>query len=364
MRLFGPTQEDIWKILSNDIGAEFNVSDSAFKKYEVIKKFHNWIMVLDTCNSNDRNKVTFTRIRCTFLNKHGFKFKVFGEYFNNYFPNFFDMQDIKVNYDNLSDKFITRSNSEVAIKMLLKNSIIRELLSTQKDILLEIAGEEGCEVSVTANSTLCVKIAGIIKNNEVLKELFELVGECLLEIEKINNEIQNLQVNNFTHFDVIKNSVKNTLLESAPYKNLKKDIINNVNKVIDKTSHYSHNKNQGNKSKLLEKNHIKDIAYTENRSSEINSKPIYDYTDNKSLNASDDNNNKKIQTSSIDTNNPKVDVNNWIVDNSKLRIDTSNLDIDTSNLNIDTSNLKIDDSYLKIDDSYLKNDSSYLKNKE
>ena len=39
MRLFGPTQEDIWKILSNDIGAEFNVSESAFKKYEVIKKF-------------------------------------------------------------------------------------------------------------------------------------------------------------------------------------------------------------------------------------------------------------------------------------------------------------------------------------
>ena len=88
MRLFGPTHEDVWKMLSDDIGAKFIVKDSVFKKYEVIKKYKDWVIVLDTCNSDDRNRSVFTRVYCGFSNKHGFRFKVFGEYFNNYFPNF------------------------------------------------------------------------------------------------------------------------------------------------------------------------------------------------------------------------------------------------------------------------------------
>ncbi|WP_291635382.1 hypothetical protein [Clostridium sp.] len=354
MRLFGPTHEDIWKLLSEDIGAKIIAENSSSKKYEVIKKFHDWIIVLDTCDPDNRYKVVCTRVYCAFLNEHGFKLKVFGEYFNNYFPNFFGMQDIKVNYDDLSDNFVIRSNSEMAIKIFLENSTIRELINMQPDMLLEIVSEEGCEITPNANSTLSVKIPGIIKNNEILKNLFELIGESLLEIEKISKEIQNLQVNNFTHFDVIKNSVKNGLIESVQYKNLKKDIISNVNKVIDKTSHYySHKKNQVSNSELVKKSQSKEIydkedkskeIYdTENKSEEINSRPLCDYMDNKSLTASDGNTNTTIQTESIVVNSPEVDVND---------------------LNIDTSNLKIDDSYLKFDDSYLKNEDSYLKTKE
>lgn len=275
MRLFGPTHEDVWKMLSDDIGAEFIVKDSVFKKYEVIKKYKDWVMVLDTCNSNDRNKSVFTRVYCVFSNKHGFRFKVFGEYFNNYFPNFFDMQDIKVNYDDLSDNFVVRSNSEVAIKKFLENKTIRELINSQSNILFEIVNEQGGEVSASTNNTLSIKIPGIIKNNEVLKELFELVGDSLLEIENISNEFENLQFNNFTHFDVIKNSVKNTIFESDSYKELSKDIIDNVNKVIDKTiHHHSHVKDTGGKDllvmkKLTNKKGANEVSYTENGDNEI-----------------------------------------------------------------------------------------------
>ncbi|MGH4126223.1 MAG: hypothetical protein ACREV6_25260 [Clostridium sp.] len=275
MRLFGPTHEDVWKMLSDDIGAEFIIKDSVFKKYEVIKKYKDWVIILDTCTSNERNKSVFTRVYCVFPNKYGFRFKVFGEYFNNYFPNFFDMQDIKVDYDDLSDKFVVRSNSEVAIKRFLQKKTIRELINTQSDILLEIVGEEGREVSASTNSTLSVKIAGIIKNNEVLKELFELIGESLLEIENISNEFENLKFNNFTHFDVIKNSVKNTILESDSYTKLSKDIIDNVNKVIDKTiHHHSHVKDAGGRDllvrkKITNKEGTNEISYTENGDKQI-----------------------------------------------------------------------------------------------
>ncbi|MBU3143070.1 hypothetical protein [Clostridium sp. CF012] len=275
MRLFGPTHEDVWKMLSDDIGAEFIVKDSVFKRYEVIKKYKDWIIILDTCNSNDRNKPVFTRVYCVFSNKHGFRFKVFREYFKNYFLSFFDMQDIKVNYDDLSDNFIVRSNSEVAIKRFLENKTIRELINSQSDILLEIVNEQGDEVSDSAVSTLSVKIPGVIKNNEVLKELFELVGDSLLEIENISNEFKDLQFNNFTHFDVIKNSVKNTILESDSYTKLSKDIIDNVNKVIDKTiHHHSHLADAGGKDllvrkKLTSKEETNEISYTENGNNEI-----------------------------------------------------------------------------------------------
>ncbi|MCJ7689671.1 MAG: hypothetical protein MUO60_10185 [Clostridiaceae bacterium] len=321
MRLFGPTYEDIWKILSEDIGAKIITKDSTFKKHEVIKEFHNWIIILDTCDSGNRSNIVYTRVSCVFLNKHGFKFKMFGEYFNNYFPNFFDMQDIKAECDDLSDKFVVRSNSEIAIKIFLANSNIRQLISIHPDILLEIISEEDYEIIANTESTLSVKIPGVIKNNEVLKNLFELIAESLLEIENINNKIENLQVNNFTHFDVIKNSFKNGLLQSDQYKNLKKNIINNVNNAIDKTAnYYSHKKNQVSESKLANKNQVNEISYTESKSSVSPDTRI----------------DKVIETASIDTN----------------------------NLSIDTSNLKIDDSYLKIDDSYLKNDDSYLKSKE
>jgi hypothetical protein len=42
---------------------------------------------------------------------------MFGEYFNNYFPNFFEMQDIKVECDDISDKFVVRSNSEIRFQV-------------------------------------------------------------------------------------------------------------------------------------------------------------------------------------------------------------------------------------------------------
>ncbi|WP_435788000.1 hypothetical protein [Clostridium sp.] len=331
MRLFGPTYEDIWKILSEDIGAKIITNkDLTFKNYEVIKEFHNWIIILDTCESGNRSNIVYTRVSCVFLNKHGFKFKMFGEYFNNYFPNFFDMQDIKAEYDDLSDNFVVRSNSEIAIKIFLENSNIRQLISIHPDILLEIISKEDHELIANTESTLSVKIPGVIKNNEVLKNLFELIAESLLEIEKIENEIENLQVNNFTHFDVIKNSFKNGLLQSDQYINLKRNIINNVNNAIGiTTNHYSHKKNQVSESELVNKDQAEEISYTENKSSVSPDTRI----------------DKAIETASTD----KV-------------IETAS--IDTNSLSIDTRNLKIDDSYLKSDDSYLKNDDSYLKGKE
>jgi hypothetical protein len=286
MRLFGPTHEDIWRMFSEDIGAKFIIKDPTFKNYEVVKEFHDWVIVLDTYDSNNRYERVYTRVYCVFLNKRGFKFKVFSECFNNYLLSFFDMQDIKVDYDDLSENLIVRSNSEVAIKMFLENSTIRELISLQPDILLEIISEDGHEVEADADSTICVKIAGLIKNNEALKNLFELIGESLLEIENISNKIESLQVNNFTHLDVIKNSVKNTLMESSPYKHFKDSIINNSKKVLYKTDDsYSHGKSKINKSLLVRKSIINKkqkngVSYTENSSVEIKNNSSEDYIDN------------------------------------------------------------------------------------
>jgi len=142
-------------------------------------------------------------------------------------------------------------------------------------LLLEITNEQEAESTTITESTIFVKIPGIIKNNEVLKELFELVGDSLLELENINNHLENLQLNNFTHFDVIKNSLKNTILESDSYKELSKDIIDNVNKVIDKTiHHHSGLKDVGGKDLLVRKkpvnkNETNEIFYTENGDNEI-----------------------------------------------------------------------------------------------
>ncbi|QZY54901.1 hypothetical protein [Crassaminicella profunda] len=209
MRFFGPTQRDVWEKVSKEIEGEFIVTDGLLKLYEVRKKFKDWEIILEKHSSGERYSPTNTRVYATFYNKHGFKFKIFDEYFKNYFSSFFDMQDIEIDQSGFSREFIIRSNSQTAMKRFFENPTIRELMNMEEDILFEINGANYYDVHPAENANIEIKICGIIKDTELLKNMFELIATCLLEIKKINDAYEKLDINDFSKFDVMKSSIKN-----------------------------------------------------------------------------------------------------------------------------------------------------------
>jgi hypothetical protein len=357
MRLFGPTQGDIWKILSNDIDAKFEIGNSLFKNYKVIKKFGDYTITLDTYNKitstnrtpnpNPTTTATLTRIHSEFQNKYGFRFKIFGEYFNNYLPSFFDMKDAKIeNLENL----IIRSNNEFVIKTLLENSTIVDVLKTHPEILFQIHNSYGEKVTPNSFSTIYAEIPGVIKNNEILKNLFELMGESLLEIEKLNNNYEALNVNNFSHFDVIKNSVKNVIIDNFQYDKIKDNISNSIHKLIkpsnslDSTKENSFDSSEITNEASHKKIEIKRPVECQHNDTDTYTDTVTDTDTDKNNVSINDSPNIQIEnstkTNTIDAKNTNVDLNNLSVDMSNLTIDTSNLTINTDNLKVDMSNLE------------------------
>ncbi|MCT4620966.1 MAG: hypothetical protein N4A62_16460 [Marinisporobacter sp.] len=235
MRFFGPTQRDIWERVSKEIEGEFVVVEGLMKTYKVRKKFKDWEIVLDICSSGERYAPTCTRVYATFYNKHGLRFKIFDEYFQNYFQSYFDMQDIKIDQSGFSREFIIRSNSQTVMKIFFENQTIRELINMEEDILFEISGVDYYEVKPDENANIEIKACGVIKNTEFLKNMFELIATCLLELKKINDEHEKLDINDFSKFDVMKSSIKNVLAENISYDQIKETLGSKIKEFKNRT---------------------------------------------------------------------------------------------------------------------------------
>lgn len=267
MRFFGPTQRDIWEKVSKEIDGEFVVIEGLFKTYEIRKKFKDWEIVLDIYSSGERYAPTCTRVYATFYNKHGLRFKIFDEYFQNYFQSYFDMQDIKIDQSGLSREFIIRSNSQTAMKIFFENETIRDLINMEEDILFEISGTDYYEVNPDKNANIEIRTCGVIKDTEFLKNMFELIATCLLEIQKINEAYEKLDTNDFTKFDVMKSSIKNVLAENVSYDQIKDTLSSKIKEFKNRSKEEKDNieavtePNDQEKMKeekfIEEKNHIK-----------------------------------------------------------------------------------------------------------
>lgn len=359
MRLFGPAQEDIWKLLSEDIDGNFICEGNFFKTCKVIKNFYDWTICLETYSSGSKNEPIFTMVYAKFTNKHNLKFFIFDNYFHCYFSSFFKMLDLKVPFKDFNDKFVSRANSETALNVFLDNENLRNLFLLHSDISFEVTNTS--EYFNEYENTVSIKLPGIIKNNEILKNMFELIGESLLQIDKINTSFESLIVNEFSTFDVIKNSATNVFIEKFPNKDLKQGVLNGFKEVKDffslsveespeelpppsfepivKELPQTHQIDEVSQNtepeplKLSSEDYDKIISkYTE-----VNSKSeekTYGYKP-KSINTEKTPKNK---SSSVNTDSLNID--NLTVDMSKMKVDMSNLHVDTSDLKVDMSNLE------------------------
>ncbi|HKY06499.1 MAG TPA: DUF3137 domain-containing protein [Blastocatellia bacterium] len=206
-RLFGPSQDEVWRQFSDQIGAEF-FKGSFFKGVSKVQAtIEKAEVTLDTfVVSTGKSSVTYTRIRAVFLNKAGFRFTIYRKGLFSGLGKLLGMQDIEVGgpkFERLEPlfgtpgyldeqiiesgspefdrDFIIKANDESKARSIFKQLKIRELIDSQPSIFLQLreTDKRTRERLGSATDELYFQEVGVIKDPSRLGSLFELYREIL-----------------------------------------------------------------------------------------------------------------------------------------------------------------------------------------
>src|SRR4051812_23445522 len=76
MGWFGPSKEEVWRQLCQEIGAEF-VEGGLWKESKVQAHVGPWTVTLDTVTHHHQHgHTTYTRMRAPYVNPDGFRFTI------------------------------------------------------------------------------------------------------------------------------------------------------------------------------------------------------------------------------------------------------------------------------------------------
>ncbi|MCB0297643.1 MAG: DUF3137 domain-containing protein [Calditrichaeota bacterium] len=189
---FHPSQEEIWTQISQELGGSY--SDTLFKK-KIELKHGDWILTLDSYAESAMSGVTvsYTRLRAPYLNRDGFRFKIYPESLFSQIGKTFGMQDVRIGVPEFDEKFIIKGSDEQKLQQLFANPKIRELILSQPDIHLEVKPDEGWfGVSFPEGvDELYFETVGIVRDPERLKQLFDLFSEVLNHLCQIGSAYEN-----------------------------------------------------------------------------------------------------------------------------------------------------------------------------
>jgi len=185
--LLGPSKQEIWKQLCEEIGAQY--VDGSFWKGDKVQGTHGpWTITLDTYTISDgKTSTTYTRMRAPFVDPAGFRFTVYRKGIFSDVGKWFGMQDIEIGYPTFDHGFIIKSNQEGKLRELLADSKLQELISQQPQIYFSVKEDEGVFGSKFPEGVdeLYFQVVGTIKDVERLKSLYELFAETLDQLCRI-----------------------------------------------------------------------------------------------------------------------------------------------------------------------------------
>ena len=179
--LFGPSKEEIWRALANEIDAEY-VDGGFWKGDKVQAQYGDWTVTLDTyTESSGKNSTTYTRIRAPYVNRDGLRFEVYRAGLFSGMGRALGMQDIEIGEPAFDEAFVLKGNNEAQVRRLFKNPLIRQLLEAQPAVHLEIWDDEGWFGPSFPQGVdeLRFRVVGTIRDVEQLKQLFMLFAEVL-----------------------------------------------------------------------------------------------------------------------------------------------------------------------------------------
>jgi hypothetical protein len=143
MGWFGPSKDEVWRQLSEEIGAEF-VESGFWKGGKIQAHVGPWTVTLDTCTeSSTDHSVHYTRMRAPYVNPEGFRFTIYRKGFFSDLGKLLGMQDIEVGEPDFDEAFIIKGNDEDRLRVLFSDPKIRQMIQDQPQIRLEVKDSEG-----------------------------------------------------------------------------------------------------------------------------------------------------------------------------------------------------------------------------
>lgn len=187
--IFGPSQEEVWKELSRQIGAAF-VDGGTWRGDKVQAQVKNWTITLDTyAVSTGKSTHVFTRLRAPFCARGDFRFKVYRKGVFSEIGKFLGMMDIEVGHSvQFDEEFIIQSNDDSKVRSVLADAEIRRLLEVQPAVQLELKDGERLGLFQRfpeGEDELVFHIHGVYKDLEKLKLLFDLFGALLERLAEL-----------------------------------------------------------------------------------------------------------------------------------------------------------------------------------
>jgi len=189
MDWFGPRKDEVWQQLSHEIGAEF-VEGGSWKGSKVQAYVKPWTITLDTYTvSTDKTHVTFTRMRAAYLNPEGFRFTIYRKGFLSGLGKLLGMQDIEIGDPDFDEAFIIQGTDEFKVMNLFADVKLRQMIKDQPKIRLEVKDNEGWFGPQFPENVdeLRFQVAGVIKDIEWLKALFDLFAVVLDQLCRIGS---------------------------------------------------------------------------------------------------------------------------------------------------------------------------------
>jgi hypothetical protein len=190
--LFGPSKEEIWRQFAIEIGA--TIVPGGFWKGDRIEATHgSWTVVLDTYTvSAGKTTIIYTRMRAPYVTSDGFHFKIYREGIFSEIGKWFGMQDVTVGYEDFDRDFIIKGNDEGRLRQLFSNQKVRELIAVQPEIYFSVEDGDGnvwTKMFPAGVDELKFQVAGVIKDLDRLKLLYELFAETLDELCRMGSAL-------------------------------------------------------------------------------------------------------------------------------------------------------------------------------
>jgi hypothetical protein len=183
-RMFGPSQREIWRQLSEQMNGRF--VEGGFAKVDKVEVTHGeWTVTLDTfAVHTGKVVIVFTRMRAPYVNPDGFRFRVYRRGVFSDIGKALGMQDVEVGQPGFDEDFIIKGTDEGRLRQLFANPKIRELIDAQKDIDFSVKDDEGWFGATFPEGVdeLVFQVGGVIKDIDRLKLLYELFAETLDEL--------------------------------------------------------------------------------------------------------------------------------------------------------------------------------------
>lgn len=179
--VFGPSKKEVWRELSDAIGADY-IEGGFFGNNMVLVHVKDWTITLDTYTvSSGKSSVTYTRMRAPYVNRDGLQFKIYKAGLFSDLGKFFGMQDIETGFSEFDSEYIIKGNDEEKIRQLFSNTSIQSLITLQPRFCLQVKDDEGWFAKGFPEGVdeLYFSVAGVIKDIDLLKALFDLFAEVL-----------------------------------------------------------------------------------------------------------------------------------------------------------------------------------------